>query len=105
MFRQGDHLAHEIVLLGLLCYSKNIFIIRSLKISEEFSEFIRAHTKEEDEIMVSFDVKALYTNVPIENALAIIKELLENDETLPDWMPLSPKNVLDLLDFFCVQCS
>ena len=37
--------------------------------------------------------------MPINDALAIIKELLENDETLPDWTPLSPKNVLDLLEF------
>ena len=49
--------------------------------------------------MVSFDVEALYTNVPIDDALAIIKELLENDETFPDRMPLSPKNVLELLEF------
>ena len=49
--------------------------------------------------MVSFDVEALYTNVPIDDALAIIKELLENDETLPDKTPLSPENVLDLLEF------
>ena len=49
--------------------------------------------------MVSFDVEALYTNVPIDDALAIIKELLENDETLPDRTPLSPKNILDLLEF------
>ena len=49
--------------------------------------------------MVSFDVEALYTNVLIDDALAIIKELLENDETLPDRTPLSPKNVLDLLEF------
>ena len=48
--------------------------------------------------MVSFDVKPLYTNVPIDDALPIIKELLENDETLPDRTPLSPKNVLDLLE-------
>ena len=48
--------------------------------------------------MVSFDVEALYTNVPIDDALAIIKELLENDETLPDQTPLSLKNVLDLLE-------
>ena len=48
--------------------------------------------------MVSFDVEALYTNVPIDDALAIIKELLENDETIPDRTPLSPKNVLDLLE-------
>ena len=69
------------------------------KNSKEFSEFIQAHTIEEDEIMVSFDVEALYTNVPIEDALVIIKELLENDEALSDRMPLSPKNVLDLLEF------
>ena len=37
--------------------------------------------------MVSFDVDALYTNVPIEDALVIIKELLENDETLSDRTP------------------
>ena len=68
------------------------------KNSKEFSEFIRTHTIEEDEIMVSFDVETLYTNVPIDDdALAIIKELLENDETLSDRTPLSLKNVLDLL--------
>ena len=54
---------------------------------------------EEDEIIVSFDVEALYTNVPIDDALAIIKELLENDELFLDRRPLSPKNVLDLLEF------
>ena len=32
---------------------------------KEFSEFIRTHTIKEDEIMVSFDAEALYTNVPI----------------------------------------
>ena len=48
--------------------------------------------------MVSSDVEAYYTNVPIDDVLAIIKELLENDQTLPDWTPLSPKNVLDLLE-------
>ena len=49
--------------------------------------------------MVSFDVEALYTNMPIDDALTITKELLETDETLPDWMSLSPKNVLDSLEF------
>ena len=49
--------------------------------------------------MVSLDVEALYTNVPIDDSLAIIDEMLENDETLPDRMPLSPKNILNLLEF------
>ena len=42
--------------------------------------------------MVSFDVEALCTNVPTDDALAITKELLQNDETLPDRTSLSPKN-------------
>ena len=63
---------------------------------KEFSEFIGTHTIEEDKIMVSFDVETLYTKVPIDDALTIIKEVLENDETLPD---RSPENVLDLLEF------
>ena len=49
--------------------------------------------------MILFDVEALYTNMSIDDALAIIKELLKNDKTLPDRTPLSPKNVLDLLEF------
>ena len=49
--------------------------------------------------MVSFDVEAHYTNMPIEDALVLIKELLENDKILSDRMPLPPKNVLDLLEF------
>ena len=70
------------------------------KNSKEFSEFIRAHTIEEDEIMVSFHVEALYTNVLIDDALTIIKELLQNDEALPDRTPLSQKKkVLDLSEF------
>ena len=60
---------------------------------------MRPHTIHEDEIMVSLDDEALYTNVPIEDALVIIKKLLENDETLSDRTLLSPKNVLDLLEF------
>ena len=69
------------------------------KNSKEFSEFIRAHIIKEDEIMILFDVEALYTNMSIDDALAIIKELLKNEKTLPDRTPLSPKNILDLLEF------
>ena len=49
--------------------------------------------------MVSFDVEALYTNVPIDNTLEIIKKLLENNKTLLELMPLSLKTVMDLLEF------
>ena len=38
---------------------------------------------EDDETLVSFDVTALYTNVPIEDAVAIIGDMLRKDDTLP----------------------
>ena len=50
--------------------------------SKVFSEYVRTLTIDEDEILVSFDVTSLYTNVPIQNTLGIIKELLENDVNL-----------------------
>ena len=36
--------------------------------------------------------------MPIDDSLTITKELLETDETIPDWMSLSPKNILDFLE-------
>ena len=50
------------------------------KNSQEFSQYIRNLTIEEDECMVSFDVVSLYTNVPISDTLDIIRELLLNDD-------------------------
>ena len=36
----------------------------------------------ENEILVSFDVVSLFTNVPIGEAVDVIRELLRNDEDL-----------------------
>ena len=52
----------------------------------------------EDESMVSFDVKSLFTNVPIGEALEVVhKGLMEND-TLMDRTVLPPQNVTHLLE-------
>ena len=48
--------------------------------------------------MVSFDVTSLYTTTPIDQALLIIKGLLELDDKLADKTLLSPRQILDLLD-------
>ena len=48
--------------------------------------------------MVSFDVTSLYTTIPIDQALLIIRDLLEHDQKLADRTLLSPKQILDLLD-------
>ena len=49
--------------------------------------------------MVSFDVESLYTNIPITDALLVIKDLLNNDTTLQDRTNLLPDQILKLLEF------
>ena len=67
--------------------------------SKVFSEYVRTLTVEEDEILVSFDVTSLYTNVPIRDTLTIIKELLENDADLHSKTKIPPKDVLEIVEF------
>ena len=66
--------------------------------SKSFSTFICQQKIEPDEIMVSFDVTSLYTTIPIDQALLIIRDLPEHDQKLADRTLLSPKQILDLLD-------
>ena len=49
--------------------------------------------------MVSYDVSALFTSIPIPETIEIIKERLESDNTLTTRTPLSIDRVLSLLTF------
>ena len=51
------------------------------------------------ECLSSHDVTSLFTSVPIDPALEIIKDLLEKDEKLNDRTVLSVQNILELLGF------
>ena len=46
------------------------------KNSNKFSNYIRNFPIEDDEILVSFDVTSLYTNIPRIDTLNIIKDML-----------------------------
>ena len=52
--------------------------------SKSFSAFMCQQKIESDEIMVSFDVTSLYTTIPIDQALVIMKDLPEHDDKLAD---------------------
>ena len=45
-----------------------------------------------------FDVTSLYTTIPIDQALLITEDLLQHDDKLADRTPLSPNQILDLLN-------
>ena len=51
------------------------------------------------ECLCSYNVTALFTSVPIDPALPIIKDLLEQDDILWDGTVLSAQNIIELLGF------
>ena len=52
---------------------------------------------DEDESLISFDVSALFTSVPVEESITLIHEKLTADPSLADRTALSPQQVTDLL--------
>ena len=50
----------------------------------------------DNEIMVSFDVESLFINVPIDTAVQVALQKLENDPSLADHTPLRPVKIADL---------
>ena len=64
-------------------------------------------TIRDDEVLVSFDVKSLYTSVPIEPALQAVGTLLENDQSVYSWSNgtnLKSEEILHLLEI-CLRES
>ena len=56
------------------------------------------------EVMVSFDIKSLFTNVPIDEALEVLHRLLLDDESLKDRTELTAEQVIHLLDL-CLRTT
>jgi len=67
--------------------------------SPHFVPTISHERIQENEVMVSFDVKSLFTNVPIEGAVKAALCKLENDPGLADRTNLTPTQIADLLNF------
>ena len=59
---------------------------------------------ENDDRLVSFDVESLYTNVPVDEALYVIKSELAKDQNLQSRTTLPLEGVMDLLGC-CLQNS
>ena len=52
-----------------------------------------------DEIMVSFDVRSLFTSIPVDLALTIVNERLQKDQDLAERTNMSISNSMKLLEF------
>ena len=59
---------------------------------------------EDDEALVSYDVKSLFTNVPVNESIAICERRLHEDESLWEQTELSVETIIQLLRF-CLTSS
>ena len=57
-------------------------ILNIYKNSCHFSEFVRGKTLKADQVLVSFDVVSLFTNIPVDLAIKVATKRLRQDATL-----------------------
>ncbi len=67
--------------------------------SKEFSQEMSAVYIQNGEEFISHDVVSLFTNVPIDKALQVIRERLESDKSLQKRTNLTVDNIMELLEF------
>ena len=72
--------------------------------NHEFIQHLKGITLGPDDVMVSYDVKALFTSVPVQPALEVIKKLLDEDQDLHRRTTMSTKHIMDLLEF-CLRST
>ena len=73
--------------------------IHHVKNSVSFAKSLADLELDDDEIMVSYDVSSLFTAVPVNDAIQIINDRLQNDNTLADRTNLDVDDITDLLEF------
>jgi len=64
--------------------------------SSHFVSMIRDLRVEEDEVMVSYDVKALYPSIPQEEAIRLLYELIKDDKELDKKTKMSAESIIEL---------
>ena len=67
--------------------------------NQDLLEDLRSLKLEKDECLMSFDVKALFTSVPIQPAIHVIQKLLEEDQDLKQRTSMPVNHIISLLDF------
>ena len=101
--------------IGAVSYATSKELVRILKPlvgrspyhvhnNQDLLEDLKSLKLEKDECLMSFDVKALFTSVPIQPAIQIIKKLLEEDQDLKQRTSMSHDLIVCLLEF-CLRST
>ena len=67
--------------------------------NKDFLENIKDIKLQPDECMVSFDVSALFTSIPIDPAIDTIRKQLEEDQDLKNRTSMTVDHIISLLEF------
>ena len=67
--------------------------------TQDFVEQAKHITLAPGECLSSYDVSALFTSVPVDPALNIVKDLLEKDHTLKERIVMEVSDIILLLEF------
>ena len=67
--------------------------------TQDFVKQVKHITLAPGECLSSYDVSALFTSVPVDPALNIIKDLLEKDHTLKERTVMAVSDIILLLEF------
>ena len=70
-----------------------------LRNTQHFIQQLQGKKLEAGEIITSYDVKALFTSVPVQPAIQIVKQRLQQDITLPQRTSMSIPQITSLLEF------
>ena len=106
--KEGTPLRPIVSTTGAVTYSTSKELSRILKPlvgksphhihnNQDFMEHLKGIKLDPDEVMVSYDVRALFTSVPIQPALEVIEKLLKEDPDLQSRTTMSTKDIMDLL--------
>ena len=87
-------------ILSPLTGSSNSYI----KNSEHFAKKIDNISLNSCDLIVSFDVKNLFTNVPINEVMSRVQVLLDADESLEDRTTMSPATICQLTEL-CLRTT
>ena len=72
--------------------------------NQDFLEHLKGIKLASDEVMMSYDVKALFTSVPIKPALDVIEKILKEDPSLQSRTSMSIQHIMGLLEF-CMRST
>ena len=70
-----------------------------LKNTQHFIQQLQGKWLEPGKIITSYDVKALFTSVPVQPSIQIVKQRLQQDNTLPQRTSMSIPQITSLLEF------